>query len=436
MSPENFKYIATAIFALAVLHTFVSSYFNKLASKYPEGSPLENLFHFLGEIEAVFGLWLIPLFYAYWASFGLTETLDYFDSVTPKLMEPLFVIVIMVMAATRPILKATQNLVAMASKLVPIPSATARYYATVLAITPLLGSFITEPAAMTISALLLSKFLYENKPSPQLMYTTIALLFVNVSIGGTLTHFAAPPVLMVANKWHWDINFTYMATHFGWKAAVSIFVCTSVVTTMFFREFKRLDGMPKQVEDMRPIPFWVTGMHVIALAWSVVMAHHPLLLILGFMFFFGWCIITNEYQSELQLKPALLVGFFLAGLVTHGSLQDWWISPIIAQLESVPLFIGSTILTAFNDNAAITYLSTLALDQGFSGPFTEMGLKKYAIVAGAVTGGGLTIIANAPNPAGNAILSKYFPGGSVNPGKLFLFALPFTIIAALCFMLL
>ena len=91
----------------------------------------------------------------------------------------------------------------------------------------------------------------------------------------------------------------------------------------------------------------------------------------------------------------------------------------------MPLFLGATALTAVNDNAAITYLATLVPG------FTEE--LKYAVVAGAVTGGGLTVIANAPNPAGQSILQRFFPNG-VSPLNLLVAALAPTAIMALAFM--
>ena len=110
----------------------------------------------------------------------------------------------------------------------------------------------------------------------------------------------------------------------------------------------------------------------------------------------------RAYQSRIELKAPLLVGFFLAGLVIHGGLQGWWIAPVLASLSETPLFLGATVLTAFNDNALITYLATLVPNLG-------EGLK-IAVVEGAVTGGGLTVIANAPNPAGQALLGRFFGG--------------------------
>ena len=54
-------------------------------------------------------------------------------------------------------------------------------------------------------------------------------------------------------------------------------------------------------------------------------------------------------------------------------------------------------------------------------------------MAGAVTGGGLTIIANAPNPAGAAILKGQFADETIHPLGLLAAALPPTLVAALLF---
>ena len=47
----------------------------------------------------------------------------------------------------------------------------------------------------------------------------------------------------------------------------------------------------------------------------------------GFLFFLGFTNATAAYQSAVDIKTPLLVGFFLAGLVVHGGLQAWWIGP-------------------------------------------------------------------------------------------------------------
>jgi predicted cation transporter len=145
----------------------------------------------------------------------------------------------------------------------------------------------------------------------------------------------------------------------------------------------------------------------------------------GFLFFLGFTQATAHHQDDLSLRGPLLVSFFLAGLVIHGSLQGWWIQPLLSKLSVTPLFWGSTILTAFNDNAAITYLASLVP--------TLTPEMKYAVVAGAVTGGGLTVIANAPNPAGISILSKFF-NNSVSPLGLLAGALIPTLISAVFFL--
>lgn len=278
---------------------------------------------------------------------------------------------------------------------------------------------------MTIAALLLAKQFYELNPSAKLRYATLGLLFVNISIGGTLTHFAAPPVLMVAHAWGWDM--AYMFTHFGWHAMIGIVASNTVYFFVFRRELLALQPRPPEQRADEPVPAWVTGVHLAFLGFTVWMAHHPALFVGGFLFFLAFAQATAHHQSKVDLRSPLLVGFFLAGLVIHGGLQGWWIEPVLGRLGEVPLFAGATILTAFNDNALITYLATLV--PGFTEPL------KLAVVAGAVTGGGLTVIANAPNPAGQSILQRYFPDG-VSPLGLLLGALGPTLIVAVSFMVL
>jgi Na+/H+ antiporter NhaD/arsenite permease-like protein len=280
---------------------------------------------------------------------------------------------------------------------------------------------------MTIAALLLGKQFYALKPGLRLKYATLGLLFVNVSIGGTLTHFAAPPVLMVAAAWQWDM--AHMFTHFGWHALSGIVFSNLIYFLIFRKELLSLSAEPRRGDAPaeEPVPKWVTAMHLAFLGLTVWMAHYPAIFIGAFLFYLAFAQATAHHQSKLDLRGPLLVGFFLAGLVIHGGLQAWWIEPVLGRLGELPLFAGATVLTAFNDNALITYLATLVPG------FTEN--LKFAVVAGAVTGGGLTVIANAPNPAGQSILQRYFPEG-VSPLGLFLGALLPTLIVALSFMVL
>jgi hypothetical protein len=214
-------------------------------------------------------------------------------------------------------------------------------------------------------------------------------------------------------------------------------VSTATYFVLFRRELRAMDtraalpDIEQPDEDVSgppllPVPAWVTAVHVAFIGWTVANAHYPALFVGGFMFFLGFARATASYQSRIELRTPLLVGFFLAGLVIHGGLQGWWIAPVLGSLSAHGLFLSSTILTAFNDNALITYLATLV--PTLSDPL------KYAVVEGAVVGGGLTVIANAPNPAGQALLSRFF-GGSLSPLGLMWGALLPTIVAALAFRL-
>jgi hypothetical protein len=389
--------------------------------------------HFFGEVEVIFGMWAVVLFGAIVAFIGWDAATHYVETV--NYTEPVFVVVIMALAATRPIVLLAENVlrrIANAGGCTP-----AAWWLTILTIGPLLGSLITEPAAMTICAMLLSRQFFDLEPTSRLKYATLGLLFVNVSIGGTLTHFAAPPVLMVARPWNWDTPF--MLSHFGVRAAAGIAASTLVYFFIFRKELIAL-GSRAPVPDVErpdeevatgvaallPVPAWVTIGHVLFIAWTVFNSHHPVLFAFGFLFFLGFARATAAYQSQMELRTPLLVGFFLAGLVIHGGLQGWWIAPILGRLPDTPLFVGATILTSFNDNALITYLATLVPDM--SEPL------RAAVVEGAVVGGGMTVIANAPNPAGQAILGRFFAGAVYPAGLAAGAALP-TLISALAFRL-
>jgi hypothetical protein len=448
---EPFNLVASAIFLAAIVHTFLTSKFRHCAHEAEEahaaelrgrgnpagqdgdGLPVEvsfkgQILHFLGEVEAVFGLWAIVLAAALVVFKDWPTMVDYIAHQV-NFTEPMFVVVIMALASTRPVLRVAEQCLRVVAAVGR--GSVAAWWLTLLTVAPLLGSFITEPAAMTIAALLLARQFYDLKPSPRFAYATLGLLFVNVSVGGLLTHFAAPPVLMVAGPWKWDLAF--MFSHFGWRAVIGIGLATTVYYGIFRKEFIALDAVraqrPANVDETgandAPVPAWITGVQLGFMAWTVLVAHYPVLFVGGFMVFLAFSQATAHHQSRLELKPSLLVGFFLAGLVIHGGLQGWWIEPIILRLGEQALFVGATVLTAVNDNAAITYLATLVPSLSEA--------AKHAVVAGAVTGGGLTVIANAPNPAGQSILQRYFPEG-ISPLGLLLGSLMPTVIMGLVFL--
>ena len=419
MNPTPVELLATTFFGIAVLHTFCVKRFAHWAHGYPPGSVPESLLHFLAETEVVFGLWGAALFLGIAALQGsFPEAVAYIDSL--NFAEPKFVLVIMVIAATRPVVSLAESFITGLAKRMPWKESVA-FYAAALAVGPLLGSLITEPAAMTLLALVLKRRYFDRGISRALAYATLGLLFVNVSVGGTLTHFAAPPVLMVAAKWHWDS--TFMLTNFGWRAAASCLVSTTLVTLWFRKELAAL-----AVEDQPAsgIPAWLTGTHLVFLGIVVALAHHPDVIFGVLMLFLGLVTATAPHQEPLKLREGLLVGFFLSGLVTLGSLQAYWLKPLIESLNGSALFFGATGLTALTDNAALTYLGSLV--------DTITPELEYALVAGAVTGGGLTVIANAPNPAGVGILqsAQAFGDEGISPLGLLLGALLPTAVS-ICF---
>lgn len=451
-SEQPFLLVATIIFVLAIVHTFfavpLTKYSHKLQHDHDamirrekgaagESAKADDMvsfkatfFHFLGEIEAIFGIWVLVLIAAIIGFYDVDTVKSYITTV--NFTEPMFVVIIMALASTRPVLRFAESCLSFFAKWgKETPSA---WWLSILIVAPILGSFITEPGAMTIAAMLLAKKFYKLKPSPKLAYGTLGLLFVNISVGGVLTNFAAPPVLMVAQKW--GLTTPEMFLHFGDKAIIGILLSTALYYTVFRKE---LTGLAGKLEDhdgdgkgdlqddrKRPIPLWITITHLFFMAWTVFFAHTPALFIGGFLFFLAFRQGTAHHQFNMQLKGPILVGFFLAGLVIHGGLQGWWLGPIITSLDKIPLFVGSVVLTSFNDNAAITFLASQVSGLGAD--------LKYAVLAGAVCGGGLTVIANAPNPAGQALLSRFF-GDGVSPGKLLMGAFIPTVIVSLVMLL-
>jgi hypothetical protein len=416
-SPSIIEAIATALFALAIIHTFSTKLFERLAHTRHRHA---GLWHLLGEVEVVFGLWAMLLVLAIMIVSGYETATTYLD--TRDFTEPMFVFAVMVVAGSRPILRLASALVQGVASLVPFREALTTYFLA-LALVPLLGSFITEPAAMTLAALMLRDRFYAYGLSDRVRYGTLGVLLVNVSIGGTLTPYAAPPVLMVAETWNWDLMF--MATNFGWKAAIAVLINALAATLLLKRELPDARG---DASIVPPVPSVVIGVHLFFLVSVVFFAHHPAFFMGLLLFFLGYTTAYEKHQDPLILREGLLVAFFLAGLVVLGGLQRWWLQPLLTGLDAGWVFWGATSLTAITDNAALTYLGSQV--QGLSDGF------KYALVAGAVTGGGLTVIANAPNPAGFSILRAHFDDGAIHPLGLLAAAILPTLVAAAAFLLL
>lgn len=418
VAEQGLLVVASVFFGLGVIHTFFTQQIMALAHRCRKDSMSQNVLHFLGEVEIVFGIWAFALVAVIASTQGTLQAVSYLNSV--NFTEAVFVFVIMCMAATKPIIQVAGDVISLMARCLPF-SPRMSFYVAALSLGPLMGSFITEPAAMTVVALLLKKKFYDFPMSLRFKYATLGLLFVNISIGGTLTHFAAPPVLMVAKVWGWDTS--HMLSQFGWKSALAIAVGT-LATALFFRS--ELSEQPHDSTSLPPVetsrvPLWLVGSHLAFMALCILYHAYIPFFVPLFLLFLGWTEVTNEYQEPLKIRESLLVGFFLGGLVVLGGLQGWWLQPVLTSLTETQLFIGATALTAVTDNAALTYLGTLVP--------TLSAAAKYALVAGAVAGGGLTVIANAPNPAGYGILREPFGQDGISPLWLFVAALPYTLLA-------
>jgi hypothetical protein len=420
--PSFLEILATSLFAIAIIHTFSVPVFARQANK---GGPHAGMWHLLSEVEAVFGVWACVLLAFMALVAGVSDTVTYID--TRNFTEPAFVFVIMVIAASRPILELVNVGVRALARILPVRNELAMFFVT-MSFVPLAGSLITEPAAMTLAALLLRDAYFGRSEQAGFKYMTIGVLFVNVSIGGVLTAYAAPPVLMVAQTFNWDT--AYMATHFGWRAAAAVLINAAVLT--FVCRAALTDGSigSSQLSEgnKRPrVPLIIMAVHTLFLVGVVLSAHHPIIFMGFLMLFIGYAHAYKRHQNPLLIREGLMVGFFLAGLVVLGGLQKWWLQDLLAGLSPMVLYWGATALTAVTDNAALTYLGSLV--EGTSEEW------RYMLVAGAVTGGGLTVIANAPNPAGFSILKGCFPDGAISPLKLLAAAALPTLVAAAMFML-
>ncbi len=416
--PSFIEVVATALFVVAIIHTFSVPVFARLANR---NGPHAGLWHMLAEVEVVFGVWAFVLIIVIALLAGTDKAVGYLDS--RNFTEPAFVFAIMVVSASRPIIELVNAIVRVLARITPMREELATFFIT-LSIVPLAGSFITEPAAMTLAALMLRDAYFRRPGQAGFKYMTLGVLFVNISIGGVLTAYAAPPVLMVAHTFGWDTAF--MATHFGWRAVAAVFINAGVLTLVCRKHLLsgRIGGEP---DTRSPVPPAVILIHLACLVGIVLGAHHPAVFLAILLMFIGYAHAYARHQNPLLIREGLMVGFFLAGLVVLGGMQKWWLQDLLGGLEPIVLYWGATALTAVTDNAALTYLGSLV--EGTS------DLWRYMLVAGAVTGGGLTVIANAPNPAGFSILKNFFPDGAISPLKLLLSALLPTAVAAFMFLL-
>lgn len=416
-----FHYCSLIIFILAIIHTLftfkIQNFAEKLEAQKGKRTIGIHLLLFLSQIEIVFAFWTIPLFIAIMVSYNTVTALEYIN--TRNYTEALFVVVIVALTASRPIVHIAENVMHRLAEF--FGGSLSAWWLTVLTIGPLLGSFITEPGAMTLCALLLSRQFYQYEPSEKLKYATLALLFVNVSVGGVLTNFASPAVLILSHCWGWttsDLFFT-----FGWKAALGIILSNFLYwiyfrKEMFFLEKKiARDKTPKEKKDK--IPRWIIIIHIIFIIITVSISHYPAVFVASFLFYLGFHQLTHDHQYPIRVRHPMLIGLFLAGLIIHGGLQGWWVTSMLYGQSPLKVMGITIALAGFNDNTAISYLVSLIPSWG--------EVFEYAVFTGIIAGGGLTVMANAPNPAGYAIVKPHFPFG-INPFRLFIAAIIPTLI--------
>lgn len=408
---------AAGCLAAALLHGLAAARIQALAAP---GRRFGALIHLLGEVELVFVSWSLVMLLG-WTLLGEPKQALHYLA-TRRYAEPLFVFAVMVVVGTRPMLQFVGTATARLGRLMPARGAEGLYFAT-LAFLPLLGSLVTEIAAMTVAALVLRDRLFMFPLSARLRYATLGVLFVNVSIGGMLTDFAAPPVLMVAGRWGWGS--VDMFRLFGLRATVAVLFNATVATWLFRRELRAV-AVPDAVAGDAP-PRGLVLAHGIFLAVIVMAGHEPGLFLPVLLLFLVMVRWTGRHQSPVIWRESAFVSLFLAGLVVLGGMQRWWLQPALEGFGSDRVFYGSALLTAVTDNAALAYMGSLV--DGSSLEF------KVSLLSGAVAGGGLTVIANAPNPAGVALLRGRLPGGRLRPLLLLLAALPPTLVAVLAFRL-
>jgi len=417
MSISKIQVIAFLLFVIAISHTFVTSFFEKLSHKRKHSHPnLAKFYHLLSEVEVVFGIYGFLLFIAMLLVEDLSFFKVYFNNL--KFTEPKFVFAMMLMSGTSPILSVSKNILIKISNLLPFDQRKSFFFV-VMTLGPLLGSFITEPAAMTVTALILYETFYQETLTKNFKFGLLALLLVNISIGGTLTSFAAPPVVMVAHAWALDSKMLLL--NLGYKAIMAILISNFIFSLMFKSDLK---GIFKGHVAKKEVPKGIIFTNLIFLALLVLVSHVDDLIILILILFLGFYMIYKEHFDDLKIKESLMVGFFLSSLIFIGNIQSFWIKEVIHSLNDFGLFVGATLLTGITDNALLTYLGSLS-------PMTES--MKWSLLAGAVTGGGLTVIANAPNLIAVSLFKDKFIPEGVNPVKLLIAALIPTLVTFLCF---
>ena len=402
MTPTPFQLFSTLIFALSIVHVFFTPTIFKAAlalqkkQKHHEWQVTIETLLLLSEIELVFGLWLIPLFGGYALFYSWSESLGYLTS--RDYTEALYMVVIVLIVSASPLITFGEKVLEKIARLGK--DSPTSWWWVILCLGPLSSMLLKEPGAMALLAVLLGRKFYHFRPSNAFKYVTLALLFLNVALSGLLSSFSSRSLYLLTSKR--ELSTYYMLRTFGWKALLGILLITSVAYLVFRKEFRKFPGRVPALErgERKKVPLWVTLGHLLfAASVAYVGNQGPLLVLLG-LCFLGFYKITAIYQHTHVIKQAFFVGFFFAALLILGELQGWWIREIFPHLEALGTEVATLILSAFIDNAVVIYL--------VPDIFSLTDPRFYAAVVGSIAAGGLTVIANVPNPIGYTLLSPYF----------------------------
>ncbi len=401
--------IGSICFILALSHTFFAVKFKPIS-------------HYLSETELAFPFWGI-IFLATVPLFSVLGWIDGSDSRNQFMelaghldfSEPALLFVILLVTNTPLVMRFASRAIDGVADLVMQMASASRgeaSYITSMIVGPLMGSLITEPAAMTVTALFLRDRFFNRRVSRRFKFMSFANLLVNVSIGGALTNFAAPPILMVRDAWGWSSNFVFF--HFGLNAALAIVVNTGLCWFFLRGELRAVQGFPK--ESLNDANGLILKKDSASTTRTSQAAEQRAVRSLGSRLFY----LVNQFE----FRSSLYVALFLAGVVVLGHQQAWWLRELVEGKSPFSLFLGSTVLTSVTDNAALTYLSTQIE--------SLTPLMRHAVVAGSIAGGGISVVANAPNPIGFSILREQLGDAGFGFSDLLRYALLPTAIAMIC----
>lgn len=436
--PTKLQIFFSIIFVCAIIHTFLTSTFYSLHEKYKKKTSkdlekrkryrlLSEVYYFLSEVELVFGFWIVPLIVGLLFTSEIDQTILYLR--TRDYTYAIYMTVVVVFASTRPVVIFAEKVLEYISRLGGNNAKS--WWWTILTVGPILDIILKEPGAMTISSILLAKTCFPFIKDTKFRYATLALLFINISLCGLLAPYTSRSLFLVATQENWNTGYTIV--RFGWKAIMILLINNSLYYYFFKKHFAK-DSSSIAVllakEQKESPPLWLTMIHLLFLAGIVLSSEYPPIFLGIFFLFLGVHKATSHYQGReqgpLNLKPAIFVGFFFASLLIHGELQSWWAVRFLQNIGFAQGLLISTLLSSVVDNAVVLYF----LDQ--IKPLSEAAL--YAIVVGALSSGGLTLMANAPNLIGYSNLRVFF-GGKISLVALFLAALPLTLISLFVFWL-